>query len=231
MKSSSPTPTVMAPEDGGRRDRKKTETRRALRHAALRLVAERGFDQVTVEDIAELADVSTRTFFNYFPSKESAVIGADPRKIDAVRTALAARPEGESPLVALRAVFVAYAQMITDELADLGEGREAWIRRFRIVRDDPALRGAYSAHLAALERSLVEVVASRLGTDAELDPYPALVVASVLAATRVASMHWSAGGGADSLVELTAASIDSLASGLVERHPFDHLLHSPPARR
>src|SRR5579862_6721191 len=77
----------------GRRDRKKNATRRALREAALQLVAERGFAHVTVEDIAQAADVATRTFFNYFPSKESAIIGADPERIAAIRQSLLARPK------------------------------------------------------------------------------------------------------------------------------------------
>src|ERR1700689_2440924 len=92
----------------GRRDRKKQATRRALRNAALDLVAERGFAHVTVEDIAGAADVATRTFFNYFPSKESAVIGADPERAAEVRASLLGRPLGETPLEALRAVTVEY---------------------------------------------------------------------------------------------------------------------------
>jgi AcrR family transcriptional regulator len=64
-----------------RRDRKKLATRRALRNATLQLVAERGFANVTIQDITEVADVAPRTFFNYFPSKESAVIGADPQRV------------------------------------------------------------------------------------------------------------------------------------------------------
>ena len=211
-----PTP----PGSGGRRDRKKQATRRALRNAALELVAERGFAHVTVEDIAEAADVATRTFFNYIPSKESAVIGADPERIEDVRTSLLARPLHESPLEALRWVTVAYAAAIDDEFDDLGEGREAWFRRFSIVREDPDLLGAYEGHLIEVERSLGGALAERLGKDPAHDPYPALVTATVFAAARVAALYWSANGGVDSLARLTGAAIDSLAGGLIEDETF-----------
>jgi AcrR family transcriptional regulator len=199
----------------GRRDRKKQATRRALRNAALELVAQRGFAHVTVEDIAEAADVATRTFFNYFPSKESAVIGADPERIEEVRTNLLARPPAESPLQALRWVAVEYAAAIDEEFDDLGEGREAWFRRFCIVREDPDLLGAFVGHITEVERSLVGALAERLGKDPAHDPYPALVTATVFAAARVAALYWSANGGVDSLARLTGAAIDSLATGLV----------------
>jgi AcrR family transcriptional regulator len=204
----------------GRRDRKKQATRRALRNAALELVAERGFAHVTVEDIAEAADVATRTFFNYFPSKESAVIGADPERIDELRVSLLARPLVESPLQALRSVTVAYAAAIDEEFDDLGEGREAWFRRFCIVREDPDLLGAYVAHVTEVERSLVGALAERLRRDPAHDPYPALVAATVFAAVRVAALYWSANGGVGSLARLTGAAIDSLARGLVDEETF-----------
>jgi len=205
---------------GGRRDRKKQVTRRALRNAALELVAERGFAHVTVEDIAEAADVATRTFFNYFASKESAVIGADPERIERLRTSLLARPPAESPLQALRWVTVEYAAAIDEEIDDLGEGREAWFRRFCMVREDPDLLGAYVGHSCDVERSLVQALAARLGTDPAHDPYPALVTATVLAAVRVAALYWSANGGLGSLARLTGAAIDSLGRGLVDEKTF-----------
>src|ERR1700749_3618839 len=80
------------------RERKKLATRRALRRHALGLVAKRGFANVTVEDIAEAADVSPRTFFNYFPSKEAALFGADPDRAASLRDRLVRTTPGSSAL-------------------------------------------------------------------------------------------------------------------------------------
>ena len=76
----------------GRRERKKLATRQALQDAALRLVADRGLEQVTVEDVSEAADVATRTFFNYFSSKEEALLGNAPEKAATVHRLVADRP-------------------------------------------------------------------------------------------------------------------------------------------
>src|ERR1035437_1983700 len=95
----------MATTELGRRDRKKLATHQTLRSAALRLVAERGWHEVTVEDITEATDVSVRTFFNHFPSKEDSIVGLDPERVDQLSEALAARPAEEPPLAALRAVL------------------------------------------------------------------------------------------------------------------------------
>ncbi|HEV8065280.1 MAG TPA: TetR family transcriptional regulator [Acidimicrobiales bacterium] len=210
----------------GRRDRKKLATRQALRFAALDLVAARGYARVTVEDIAEAADVSTRTFFNYFPSKEAAVVGADPERIEELLGSLRERPADESPVQALSAVMTEYAATIDEELGDLGEGREAWFRRLSIVRQDPDLHGAYVGHLAEIERSLCDALAARLGRDPQHDPYPALVTGTVLTAARVAGLYWSANGGTESLAALTRASLDCLANGLAEN---DGLLRAAPS--
>ncbi len=210
----------------GRRDRKKQATRRSLRNAALELVAERGFAHVTVEDIAEAADVATRTFFNYFPSKESAVIGADPERVEELRTGLLARPADEEPLRALGSVLVEYAATLDEDFDDFGETKTGWFQRFCAVRNDPDLLHAYAAHMAAVEETLSVAMAERLGTDPRHDPYPALVTASALAAARVAAIYWGANGGRESLAVLTAGAIEDLAAGLV---PEKVTLRSPQA--
>src|SRR5579862_278681 len=103
------------------RERKKLATRRLLRRAALDLVAERGLANVTVEDIAEAADVSPRTFFNYFPSKEAALFGeSDPDRAGGLRDRVASEAPGEPALSALRTVMGQYAETITEEFRCLG---------------------------------------------------------------------------------------------------------------
>ena len=136
------------------RERKKLATRRSLRRMTLDLVAERGFAHVTVEDIAEAADVSPRTFFNYFPSKEAALFGADPDRVAALRERVVHQAPGEPALDALRQVLVAEARMVTDELSELGGDPTDRLRRMKEVRADPHLRAAQSAHMAMLERAI-----------------------------------------------------------------------------
>ena len=171
------------------RERKKRATRRSLRRVALDLVAERGFAHVTVEDIAEAADVSPRTFFNYFPSKEAAVVGADPDRVAALRERIVREAPGEPVLTALRGVMTSEAEAWADELTELGGGGGPtdWLRRMKGARADPHLRAAHAAQMAMVERAIAEGLAERLGTDPDRDPYPGLLAA--MAARRFPLQH------------------------------------------
>src|ERR1700761_3734658 len=154
--------TVSAPEPrASLRERKKLATRRALRRAALDLVAERGFSHVTVEDIAEAADVSGRTFFNYFPSKEAALFGADPEQIPALRERIIGQAPGEPALEALRMIMVTNARAVADELGELGGDPVDWLRRMKGAHTDPHLRAARAAQMAMGERAIAEGLAER----------------------------------------------------------------------
>src|SRR5579871_2807516 len=134
MTTTTDTPVPAGEPRASLRERKKLATRRSLRRHALDLVAKRGFANVTVEDIAEAADVSPRTFFNYFPSKEAALFGADPDRAATLRERLVREAPGAPALEALRIVIADEAQAAADELRELGDDPLDWLRRMKEAR-------------------------------------------------------------------------------------------------
>jgi AcrR family transcriptional regulator len=192
----------------GKRERRKRATLLALRVAAIDLSARRGFSNVTVEDIAGAAGVSVRTFFNYFDSKETALVGGDPGFIESLRAGLTVLPRTMPPLAALRLVILARARDVTEELAASPAHQAALLRRMAVVQAEPGLLAAHTRQLAAVERELRETLVTWLGGDARVEPYAAL------AAIRVAGMCWSARGGELPADEVTGAALDALAGGL-----------------
>src|SRR6476469_8830073 len=97
------------------RERKKAETRAALSQAVLRLALERGLDEVTADDIAAAANVSVRTFHNYFGSKEEALAAAWRSEFQVHVDALRDRPADEPILVSLEHVFSGIAAALLDQ--------------------------------------------------------------------------------------------------------------------
>ncbi len=190
----------------GRRDRKKLAARKALQAAAVRLVAERGLRQVTVGDIAEEADVSVRTFFNYFSSKEEAIVGFDPERPAELRESLLARPTSEPPMLALKKVLL--------ELAlPLAEHHDDWQLHMQVARQEPSLLPTMLARFAAYERSLIEAMAERTGSDPDRDIYPALAAATAMAAFRVAMVRWRTLEGELSLANLVEVAFEIVGAG------------------
>jgi AcrR family transcriptional regulator len=143
----------------GLRERKKEQTRQRIAAAALRLFTERGFDAVTVNEIAESAEVAKATLFTYFPTKESLVlhgVGGDDLAGIAAR-----RPPGQTFLEALRAHYRALAavQLPAAEL-------DALVSRVRVIWDSPALQGAANALLYQQRQKLARVLAGEYGETA-----------------------------------------------------------------
>ena len=190
----------------GRRERKKLETRRALATAALQLAADRGADQITIEEIADAADVSVRTFFNYFPSKEAAIVAWDLERMAQLHQELRDRPAGEPPLESMRIVLRRAFDEYTEE-------REIRLLRHRVVQENTSLLPHHLAALGDLERGFVEGVAERLGTDADTDMYPSLVVSAAVAAMRLAIGRWEANGRSRPWPAMLDEAFDVLAAG------------------
>lgn len=118
----------------GLRERKKQRTRQALATAAMRLFAERGYEETTIADIASAADVSPRTFFAYFPSKEDVLFAEIDDRLADVRERLARRTPGETPLEAIRQSVVNVLEALVTEHGEYGAVQ------IRLVLERPALQ-------------------------------------------------------------------------------------------
>jgi len=198
------------------RERKKLATRLAIRRVALDLIAERGFSHVTVEDIAAAADVSPRTFFNYFPSKEGVFFGADPGQAEELHDRLVHDLPGRSALDVLRAVLGDRVARIGREAAELGDDPARWARQMKAAHADPQLRAAQAAHMAQVEARFASGLAERLGTDPDRDPYPLMLASAAAGVLRATLSFWASAGGAVSLEDLTDAAYQAFADGFPE---------------
>jgi AcrR family transcriptional regulator len=169
-------------ETRGLRERKKVATREALSAAALRLAMERGPDNVRVDDIAEAAGVATRTYNNYFSSREQAIVAAvTAERALRIAAALRARPPAE-PLAT--AVIEAVVEQYTSELA--GDA-------LTLITTTPRLREEFVDAVAAIRQPLASAIAERIGGADTLAP--AVLAAAVSAAARVAVEQWVRPGG------------------------------------
>jgi AcrR family transcriptional regulator len=195
---------VAAPAEPGLRERKKRATRRALQRAALRLVAERGLDEVTVEEIAAEADVSPRTFFNYFATKEDALSAVDPDAVAENCAALAERPAQEPPLQALRAVFLMRAEQTAADT-------EFWRYRAVVATAYPELFSRVLGASVASDHQIASVLAERMGVDARTDARPLVLAGATSVARRTAMQLWLAGGQRRALVDVLADCFDALS--------------------
>jgi AcrR family transcriptional regulator len=191
----------------GRRERKKLETRRALREAALRLFAERGFEKTTIEDITDAADVSPRTFFLHFSSKEDVLLSDTTSALERISDTLAGQADDVPPVSVIRAVML---DLIDSDLVE----RKDLMLRVRVMQETPALRARNLEQFVAMERLLREDVARRTGRDAETDLGPAILAAAAMTSFRVAMTTWFRRGGTDSLADLLAETYDAMTAGL-----------------
>ncbi len=198
----------------GLRERRKALTAAELEAAAYRLFGERGFDNVTVDDIAAEADVSRRTFFRYFASKEDVLLADHFVQLARLREAMAARPPDEPIVTALRNALLSLS-------GDFEERKEMIIIRGRLMRDTPSLQARSLVHQKLWEDAMQEMVADRLGVDPVKDLRPGVVSAATLAAMRVAFTNWLTAGCCDDLIEMTTEALDLLDGGLGQLHRGD----------
>jgi AcrR family transcriptional regulator len=197
----------------GRRERKKQRTREALIDASFELFAEKGFEATTVEEIADAVDVSSRTFFRYFSSKEDVALTFQEEQFVAMREALAAQPPGDPVVTALRKAAVGIVRAC--EQGELGFDPARWMCLQNLMSTSPALLAGSLEHAQKKQAVLTQIVAERMGTDPATDLRPHVVAASASCAFRAAAEAWTAGAtGGTTLSEAVSAAFALLEDGI-----------------
>ena len=192
------------------RERKKLQSRALLATTALDLFTEFGFDTVTVDQIAERAELSPRTFFRYFGSKEAVLYADQEEMLELLRVSISSRPAEEPPLLALRLALVS----LTDHYAT---NRDQYLQRARLAKAGASL-GVYqrTVLIPAWESALAEALADRLGADLELDLRPRLFAGVAMAAMSSAGAVWLAEGGSSDVSELLHRAFDEFEQAVRE---------------
>src|SRR5690606_5804644 len=155
-------------DEGGLRERKKRQMYRRLSDTAIGLFLERGYEQVTVADVAAAVDVSKPTLFRYFPAKEDLVLHRLADHVGEAGRVVAGRPAGQSPLEALRRHFLDGLDR-RDPVTGLNDDPDV-LAFHRLLYGTPSLVARLHAHVERDENALAQVLAreSRRGVRARL---------------------------------------------------------------
>ena len=193
----------------GLRERKKLATRQALSVAAMRLAVEHGVDNVLVEDIAEAAGVSARTFNNYFSSKYEAICALGFDRAMRIGSALRERPASEDLWTA-----IVHAVMSVYGAADHARDPE-WMAGVQVVTSTPALRGEYLKVQYMIQYSMAEAIAIRLGAAAVGSMFPRILAAAVTGTVQAVTERWLRSDPPTALAPLMRRGLKELADGML----------------
>jgi AcrR family transcriptional regulator len=142
----------------GLRERKKRQTYELLRRVTVEMTAAQGFGETTVEQIADVADVSPRTFFRYFATKREALLADQSLRLSALRELLRSRPPSEPVLDSICAVLRFLQQ-------DANDQRETLLLQLRVARSDPEVLAHLLAHHVTVQQTLHAFVAAKVHGD------------------------------------------------------------------
>lgn len=198
------------PERPDRRERKKQRTRDALIQAAMELFESKGYDHTAVHEITDAVDVSERTFFRYFASKEDLVLSFARDGMTAFTEALAARPPQEEPLTAARNAY-----QISLRRLDHGASGSTppYLSVMRLIDATPVLLAAHLRYIHDHDDEVIQVLAKREGADPATDRRPRLLAGVIGVLAFLANRDWQAGDDPDP--EKMAAAFDAYADQVV----------------
>ncbi|HTU72326.1 MAG TPA: TetR family transcriptional regulator [Trebonia sp.] len=197
-----------------RRERKKRQTREALVRAALELFDAKGYEHTAVREITDAVDVSERTFFRYFASKEDLAISFARDWTDTMLAALGKRPADEDPLTAMRAAF--RESVTTLAAIDAHDGTEpgppTYLLVTRLIDSTPSLLAQHLRYIHDRDEEIVRVLATRAGVDPDDDLRPRVIAALFGGLLFLANRAWRVEG--STTVEQMLAALDRYADQL-----------------
>ncbi|MBQ0998382.1 TetR family transcriptional regulator [Streptomyces sp. RK62] len=197
------------------RERKKQRTREALLRTALELFTTRGYEDTTVDDIADAVEVSQRTFFRYFAGKEEAALALQEMTETHFLQAVRERPAHEPPMEALRqAVLESWDSL--SEVVESVAPVEVFLRMYQVIESTPVLLAAHLRRSLETEEAIARVLAEREGVDVDADPRPRLAVAVFGGVMRLTERRWSTGEEAslDAIRALTVQYLEQVGPAL-----------------
>jgi AcrR family transcriptional regulator len=184
----------------GLRARKRRETAERIIEAALTLFANNGYDATTLDEIAASADISRRTFFHYFKTKDDILLSLQSDLGAALAAAVRTQPTDVSPLATIREVIADAASRFSDERALLID---------RIMRSSASIQARKSAAYIEHERTLLNALRDRW-PDPKLETRLRLIAMQAIGAIRLATEAFSAENGKRSLPTIFRDYFDAL---------------------
>ena len=193
----------MSPFRPSLRDRRRAETQRAIQRHAVRLFIERGYDTVTVNEVAEAAGVSPMTLYRHFPTKEDLVLVDQHNLLIAAQ--IAAGP-AYGPLV--RRIGRALVEAADQLVRSRDDADELLLERLRVMIATPALRARHLDSQYATQQAIVDALRGE-GDDPEAEFRARAAAGACLATLHVALLRWSDEGGRSDLAGLIAAALSA----------------------
>ena len=196
----------------GLRERKKERVREQLVDAAVKLFSKKGFDATTIDDIVGAVEVSRRTFFRYFDTKEDVLPAWFDKHVDALLASLDARPAGEDPMTSLRHMLDGIAELYETKLANV-------LTIERVISREPSIVARRYARMEELAERIAEALAARHGGTKDDVAYFRLLARVHLLVARTAVERWALSGGKRRLPELVRESYQAVRDAFGRKRP------------
>ena len=183
------------------RIRRGARTRHTLEKAALRLFVKKGFDETTIEEIAESAGVSGRTFFRHFATKEDVLVGDQAAFRESLARGFAARPEGEPVLESVKQALLTLAREYEDD-------RDHLLLAAQVGGQIPSVVARGIQHQRSWEDLIANYCAQRLDVDPNTDPRPRLIAGTTVVALALSIGRWVESNGQHQLGDLLSETLE-----------------------